>query len=98
MSIHLFIIKRSTVNGTDDFAGEVSANALELSSSSEMFLLPSLSGLSGGSRDGHSAGQPGEVEQQRVHFQAHARGRRRISKDGVDTQGRRTKEREPPPH
>ena len=79
--------QRSTINGTDDYGREDSDEAFELSS--DVLLLPSLSS---------SQGQSGQVEPPSLHHQSHGRGRRRISKDGIDTQSRRTKEREPPPH
>lgn len=81
------INQRSTINGTDDYGREDSDEAFELSS--DVLLLPSLSS---------SQGQSGQVEPPSLHHQSHGRGRRRISKDGIDTQSRRTKEREPPPH
>jgi len=85
-----------TLNGSDNYAQDVGDEVLEALIDSDELLFPSLSGLSENSHDGFSSGQSGELEQ-RVHHQPHGRGRHRVSKEGMDSQNRRAKEREPPP-
>jgi len=84
--------QRPVMNGSN----EESDGVLDALISADELLFPSLSGLSENSHDGFPAGQPGELEQ-RVRHQPHGRPRHRVSKEGLDTQNRRAKEREPPP-
>jgi len=89
--------QRSTTNGSDGFGSEVNDDAQELSAA-DLLLTASLSGVGANSQSGYSSSQSGEIDQQGVHYQPNERDRRRIGKDGVDTQNRRSKQGEPPPH
>jgi len=96
--------QRSTLNGSESYAGGGSDNdGLGLSPSADMLLVSSLSDLAGNSNQSNgyssSAHQPGEMDQQSVLYQSHERAaRRRTGKDGANSQNRRSKEGDPPPH
>ena len=96
--------QRSTLNGSESYAGGGSDNdGLGLSPTADMLLVSSLSDLAGNSNQSNgyssSAHQPGEIDQQSVLYQSHERAaRRRTGKDGANSQNRRSKEGDPPPH